>query len=34
VAVEIDDRTGLAVHVSPVRVGPHLVEQRPAFWEA
>lgn len=34
VAVEIDDRSGLALHVSPVRIGPHLVEQRPAFWES
>jgi 2',3'-cyclic-nucleotide 2'-phosphodiesterase len=34
VAVEIDDRSGLALHVSPVRIGPNLVEQRPAFWES
>jgi metallophosphoesterase (TIGR00282 family) len=33
VAVETDDRTGLAVKVSPVRIGPALVEQMPLFWE-
>ena len=34
VAVEVDDRTGLALHVAPVRVGPRLAPARPAFWEA
>jgi 2',3'-cyclic-nucleotide 2'-phosphodiesterase len=33
VAVETDDRSGLAVKVSPVRIGPALVEQMPLFWE-
>ena len=33
VAVEIDDRTGLALHVARVCVGPHPSEQRPTFWE-
>jgi len=33
VAVEIDDATGLALAVSPVRIGPNLAQQRPAFWE-
>jgi len=32
-AVEIDDATGLAVKVAAVRLGPHLAEARPAFWE-
>jgi hypothetical protein len=32
VAVEIDDRTGLALRVAPVRLGPHLAEQTPDFW--
>ena len=31
-AVETDDRTGLAVRVAPVRIGPNLEETRPAFW--
>jgi hypothetical protein len=34
VAVEIDDRTGLARAVWPVRIGPHLIEARPAGWES
>ncbi|MET0606590.1 MAG: TIGR00282 family metallophosphoesterase [Beijerinckiaceae bacterium] len=33
VAVETDDRTGLAVKVSAVRIGPHLEGALPAFWE-
>jgi metallophosphoesterase (TIGR00282 family) len=33
VAVETDDRTGLAVKVAAVRIGPHLEQARPAFWE-
>ena len=33
VAVETDDETGLAVRVAAVRVGPHLEEQNPQFWE-
>ncbi len=32
VAVETDDRTGLAVRVAPVRLGGKLEEARPAFW--
>lgn len=31
-AVEISDRTGLAEHVSPVRLGPRLAECVPDFW--
>lgn len=33
VAVETDDRTGLALKVAPVRLGGSLGEARPAFWE-
>jgi len=33
VAVEIDDRTGLAVRIAPVRLGGLLEEARPLFWE-
>ncbi len=33
VAVEIDDRTGLAVRVAALRLGPKLEESRPVFWE-
>jgi hypothetical protein len=33
VAVETDDRTGLALKVAPVRIGPGVAEARPAFWE-
>ena len=32
VAVETDDRTGLAVRVAAVRLGAGLEESRPAFW--
>jgi 2',3'-cyclic-nucleotide 2'-phosphodiesterase len=32
-AVETDDRTGLAVMVAPVRIGPHLVPVLPSAWE-
>lgn len=32
-AVETDDKTGLAKCVAPVRLGAHLEETRPAFWE-
>ena len=32
-AVETDDRTGLAVRIAAVRIGPTLEESRPAFWE-
>ena len=32
-AVETDDRTGLAVRVAAVRIGPNLEEAGPAFWE-
>jgi hypothetical protein len=32
VAVEVDDRTGLARAVAPVRIGPVLAEAKPAFW--
>jgi 2',3'-cyclic-nucleotide 2'-phosphodiesterase len=33
IAVETDDATGLAVRVSPVRLGPHLDEAWPHFWD-
>jgi 2',3'-cyclic-nucleotide 2'-phosphodiesterase len=33
VAVETDDRTGLAAMIAPVRLGGRLSEARPAFWE-
>ncbi|MGJ3262622.1 MAG: TIGR00282 family metallophosphoesterase [Salinarimonas sp.] len=33
VAVETDSRTGLATRVAAVRIGPHLDETRPAFWD-
>lgn len=33
VAVETDDATGLAVRVAPVRLGPHLDEAWPRFWD-
>ena len=33
VAVETDDKTGLAVKIAPVRLGGRLSEARPAFWE-
>ena len=33
VAVETDDETGLAVRAAAVRLGPHLEEQKPQFWE-
>ncbi|MCA0424481.1 MAG: TIGR00282 family metallophosphoesterase [Proteobacteria bacterium] len=32
-AVETDDATGLAVHVSRITLGPELENARPAFWE-
>jgi metallophosphoesterase (TIGR00282 family) len=32
-AVEIDDNTGLALRVAPVRLGAVLTETRPTFWE-
>jgi metallophosphoesterase (TIGR00282 family) len=32
-AVEIDDKTGLAQRVAPVRLGAVLAEARPSFWE-
>jgi metallophosphoesterase (TIGR00282 family) len=32
VAVDVDDRTGLARAVAPVRIGPVLGEAKPAFW--
>lgn len=32
VAVDIDDTTGLALAVEPVRIGPRLQEHRPSFW--
>jgi metallophosphoesterase (TIGR00282 family) len=34
VAVETDDRTGLALKVAPVRIGPHLAGALPDFWES
>jgi len=33
VAVETDDRTGVAVRVAGVRLGPHLEESWPGFWD-
>jgi metallophosphoesterase (TIGR00282 family) len=33
IAVETDDRTGLAVRVSPVRLGPVLDEAWPRYWD-
>ncbi|PSC06972.1 TIGR00282 family metallophosphoesterase [Alsobacter soli] len=33
IAVEVCDRTGHALDVAPVRLGPHLAEARPHFWE-
>jgi 2',3'-cyclic-nucleotide 2'-phosphodiesterase len=33
IAVETDDRTGLALRVAPVRLGPHLDETWPHFWD-
>lgn len=33
IAVETDDKTGLAKKVSAIRIGPHLEESRPLFWE-
>jgi metallophosphoesterase (TIGR00282 family) len=32
IAVDVDDRTGLALAVSPVRIGPVLEAAVPAFW--
>src|SRR5687768_3304616 len=32
-AVETDDKTGLAQRVAPVRLGPRLEEARAAFWD-
>jgi calcineurin-like phosphoesterase len=34
VAVETDDRTGLAKRIAPVRLGPGLSRAVPEFWEA
>ena len=33
VAAEINDATGLATRIAPVRLGGKLEEARPAFWE-
>ncbi|ENN90607.1 TIGR00282 family metallophosphoesterase [Bartonella schoenbuchensis] len=33
-AVELSDRTGLAQHVSAIRLGPRLKNEVPDFWEA
>jgi metallophosphoesterase (TIGR00282 family) len=33
-AVDIDDATGLAKKVGPLRLGPHLEPARPTFWDA
>jgi 2',3'-cyclic-nucleotide 2'-phosphodiesterase len=33
VAVDTDDTTGLAVRIAPLRIGPHLEEQQPKFWD-
>jgi calcineurin-like phosphoesterase len=32
-AVETDDRTGLATRIAAVRLGPHLEETWPRFWD-
>jgi len=32
-AIEVDDATGLALRVAPVRIGGVLAEARPSFWE-
>ncbi|MEN3931207.1 TIGR00282 family metallophosphoesterase [Microvirga sp. W0021] len=32
IAIETDDRTGLATHVAAIRIGPHLEESLPKFW--
>ena len=32
-AVETDDRTGLATRIAAVRIGPHREESRPGVWE-
>ncbi len=32
-AIDVDDATGLARQVGAVRVGPHLEEARPSFWD-
>jgi metallophosphoesterase (TIGR00282 family) len=32
-ALETDDRTGLALHVAPVRLGPTIEEAWPTFWD-
>ena len=34
IAVETDDRTGLAVAIAPVRIGPGLAPALPDFWES
>ena len=33
IAVETDDRTGLAMRVAALRMGPHLEESWPRFWD-
>ncbi|MGL4322762.1 MAG: TIGR00282 family metallophosphoesterase [Beijerinckiaceae bacterium] len=33
IAVEIDDRTGLALRLAPVRIGPHLEPSGPVWWD-
>jgi metallophosphoesterase (TIGR00282 family) len=33
VAVETDDRTGLATRIAAVRLGPHLEEAWPSYWD-
>lgn len=32
-AIETDDATGLATRCAAIRIGPHLAESRPGFWE-
>ena len=32
IAIETDDKTGLAIRVAAVRIGPTLEESRPSFW--
>lgn len=33
IAIETDERTGLATKVAAIRIGPHLEQSRPTFWE-
>lgn len=31
-AIEVEDRTGLAARIAPIRIGPHLEPHEPTFW--